>query len=199
MKLPTPVKHALIEATISTYIEDYSSSPIDKKNPTFEIPLVKIREDTKLFGITESDIHANIVENPNSLSYSEDSDTVQFISPFTRTCELYNDVLDNLKANTAIDSKTTISYDPAIKEDLIYHFFTGSIVLMVPEGMSNLSQLKFALKTGGSKLRAIIDVTGGWVYLFPTHIMESMECGKTAAKDTNVEQVLASYLEDIFP
>jgi len=29
--------------------------------------------------------------------------------------------------------------------------------------------------------------------------MEYMECGKTQAKDTNVQQVLASYLEDIFP
>jgi photosystem II stability/assembly factor-like uncharacterized protein len=29
--------------------------------------------------------------------------------------------------------------------------------------------------------------------------MESQECGKIPAKDTNVEEVLASYLNDMFP
>ncbi|AFV22512.1 hypothetical protein Mpsy_0301 [Methanolobus psychrophilus R15] len=199
MKLPTPIKHALIEATISMYIETYPSSRISKEPLAFAIPPVKILEDTEIFGITDSDIQATVAENPNSLSCIIDPDAVQFIPPFTRTCNLYDKVLDNIKTNTSIDPKTTIFYDPAIKEDLIYHFFTGSIVLMVPEDMSDLSQLKFALTAGGSKLRAIIDVTGGWVYLFPKHIMQSRECGKILAKDTNVDQVLARYLDEIFP
>jgi hypothetical protein len=161
--------------------------------------MAQILEDTKYFGITESEVHATIIENPNSLSFIEDSRDVQFIPPFTRTCNLYDVVLDEIKANTSTNTKFTIGYDPEIKEALIYHFFTGSIVLMVPENLSNLSQLKFALKVGGSTLRAIIDMTGGWIYVFPKYIMESQECGKIPAKDTNVEEVLASYLNDIFP
>jgi hypothetical protein len=199
MKLPTPIKHALIEATISMYTETYLSSRISKEPLAFAIPMVKILEDTKIFGITDSDIQATVAENRSSLSRIKDPDAVQFIPPFTRTCNLYDAVLDSIKANTSIDPKATICYDPSIKEDLIYHFFTGSIVLMVPEDMSDLSQLKFALTTGGSKLRVIIDVTGGWVYLFPKHIMQSRECGKILARDTNVQQVLARYLDEIFP
>ena len=199
MKLPTPIKHALIEATISMYTETYPSSRISKEPFAFVIPMVKIREDTEIFGITDSDIQVTVAENPNSMSCITDPEAVQFIPPFTRTCNLYDKVLDNIKANTSIDPKTTIFYDPSIKEDLIYHFFTGSIVLMVPEDMSDLSQLKFALTAGGSKLRAIIDVTGGWVYLFPKYIMQSRECGKILARDTNVDQVLARYLDEIFP
>jgi hypothetical protein len=199
MKLPTPIKHALIEATISMYIETYPSSRSSKEPISFVIPLVKIREDTEIFGITDSDIQATVAGNPNSLSCIKDPDAVQFIPPFTRTCNLYDKVLNNLKTNTSIDPKTTIFYDPAIKKDLIYHFFSGSIVLMVPEDLSDLSQLKFALMAGGSKLRSIIDVTGGWIYLFPKHIMQSRECGKILARDTNVQQVLARYLDEIFP
>lgn len=199
MKLPASVKYALIETTISQYTENYPSSLISKNPLTFKIPLARILEDTSVFSINDSDIHATITENPNSLSYLEDSEAVQFILPFTRTCNLYDAVLDEIKKNTSTNPKFTIGYDPAIKEALIYHFFSGSIVLMVPEGMSNLSQLKFALTVGGSKLRTIIDMTGGWIYVFPKYIMESQECGKIPAKDTNVEQVLASYLNDIFP
>ncbi len=199
MKLPIAIKHALIEATISLDTETTPSSLISKNPLTFKIPLARILEDTSVFSINDSDIHATITENPNSLSYIEDSEAVQFIPPFTRTCNLYDTVLDEIRANTSTNSKFTIGYDPAIKEALIYHFFSGSIVLMVPEGMSNLSQLKFALTAGGSKLRTIIDMTGGWIYVFPKYIMESQECGKIPAKDTNVEQVLASYLNDIFP
>lgn len=199
MKLPASVKHALIETTISQYTENYPSSLISKTPLTFRFPLIKILEDTEIFGITDSDIKSTITKNPSSLSYIEDSEAVQFIPPFTRTCNLYDTVLDEIRANTSTNPKFTIGYDPAIKEALIYHFFSGSIVLMVPEGMSNLSQLKFALTAGGSKLRSIIDMTGGWIYVFPKYIMESQECGKIPAKDTNVEQVLASYLNDIFP
>lgn len=199
MKLPIAIKHALIEATISQDTETSPSSLISKNPLTFKIPLARILDDTSVFGINDSDIQATIKENPNSLSYLEDSEAVQFIPPFTRTCNLYDAVLDEIKENTSTNPKFTIGYDPAIKEALIYHFFSGSIVLMVPEGMSNLSQLKFALTVGGSKLRTIIDMTGGWIYAFPKYIMESQECGKILAKDTNVEQVLASYLDDIFP
>ena len=199
MKLPAPIKHALIEANISLYAESKPSSRTNEKPLTFKIPMVQILEETKNFGITESDIQATIVENPNSLSYIEDSKAVQFIPSFTRTCDLYNEILDEIKTNASANPKFTIGYDPAIKEALIYHFFTGSIVLMVPEDMSNLSQLKFALKAGGSMLRAIIDMTGGWIYVFPKYIMESQECGKIPAKDTNVEEVLASYMNDMFP
>lgn len=199
MKLPTALKHALIEATIILYAETSPSSLVSKTPLILRIPMVQILKDTENFGITESDIQATIKENQNSLSYVEDSKIVQFIPSFTRIYNLYDAVLDNIKANTATNPKFTIGYDPAIKEALIYHFFSGSIVLMVPESMSNLSQLKFALTVGGSKLRAIIDTTGGWVYVFPKYIMESQECGKIPAKDTNVEEVLASYLNDIFP
>ncbi|WP_292464343.1 hypothetical protein [Methanolobus sp.] len=199
MKLPTPIKHALIEATISMYIETYPSSRSSKEPLAFAIPMIKIREDTEIFGITDSDIQATVAGNPNSLSYIKDSDVVQFIPPFTRACNLYDKVLNNIKTNTSVDPKTTIFYDPTIKEELIYHFFSGSIVLMVPEDLSDLSQLKFALTAGGSKLRSIIDITGGWVYLFPKHIMQSQECGKILARDTNVDKVLARYLEEIFP
>lgn len=199
MKLPTALKHALIEATIILYAETSPSSLVSKTPLILRIPMVQILKDTENFGITESDIQATIKENPNSLSYVKDSKIVQFIPSFTRIYNLYDAVLDNIKANTATNPKFTIGYDPAIKEALIYHFFSGSIVLMVPESMSNLSQLKFALTVGGSKLRAIIDTTGGWVYVFPKYIMESQECGKIPAKDTNVEEVLASYLNDIFP
>ncbi|MDP2215868.1 MAG: hypothetical protein Q8J68_01030 [Methanolobus sp.] len=198
MKLPTPIKHALIEATISMYTEIYPSSRISKEPLTFAIPLVKILEDTERFGITDSDIQATVAENPDSLSCIN-PDSIQFIPPFIRICNLYDKVLYSIKTNTSVDPKTTIFYDPAIKEDLIYHFFTGSIVLMVPEDMSDLSQLKFALTAGGSKLRAIIDITGGWVYLFPKYIMQSLECGKILARDTNVDQVLARYLDEMFP
>lgn len=199
IKLPAPLKHALIEATISQHTENYPSSLISKNPLTFGVPLVKILEDTEIFGITESDIQDTTIENLNSLSYKEDLKTVQFTPPFTRTCNLYDAVLNEIRTDTTTDPKFTIGYDPAIKEALIYHFFNGSIVLMVPESMSSLSQLRFALTAGGSKLRAIIDMTGGWVYVFPKYIMESQECGKIPARDTNVEQVLASYLTDIFP
>lgn len=199
MKLPVLIKHALIEANISLYAESKPSSRTNEKPLTFKIPMAQILEDTKYFGITESDIQEMIIENPNSLSFIEDSKAVQFIPPITRTCNLYDAVLDEIKTNTSTNTKFTIGYDPKIKEALIYHFFTGSIVLMVPENLSNLSQLKFALKVGGSTLRAIIDITGGWIYVFPKYIMESQECGKIPAKDTNVEEVLASYLNDIFP
>lgn len=198
MKLPAPIKHALIEANISLYAESKPSFRTNEKPLIFKIPMAQILEDTKYFNITKSDIQATIMENPNSLSFIEDSGAVQFILPFTRICNLYDSILDDIKANTSTNPKFTIGYDPAIKEALIYHFFTGSIVLMVPEDMSNLSQLKFALKAGGSMLRAIIDVTGGWIYVFPQCIMESQECGKIPAKDTNVEEVLASYLNDMF-
>lgn len=198
MKLPAPIKHALIEANISLYAESKPSSRTNEKPLAFKIPMAQIIEDTKYFGINESDIQATIIENPNSLSYIEDSKAIQFIPSFTRTCDLYNEILDEIKTNTSANPKFTIGYDPAIKEALIYHFFTGSLVLMVPEDMSNLSQLKFALKAGGSKLRSIIDMTGGWIYVFPKYIMESQECGKIPAKDTNVEEVLASYLNDMF-
>lgn len=199
MKLPAPIKHALIEANISLYAESKPSSRTNEKSLSFKIPMAQIIEDTKYFGINESDIQATIIENPNSLSLIEDSRAVQFIPSFTRTCNLYDAILDEIKTNTCANPKFTISYNPSIKEALIYHFFTGSIVLMVPEDMSNLSQLKFALKAGGSMLRAIIDMTGGWIYVFPKYIMESQECGKIPAKDTNVEEVLASYLSDMFP
>ncbi|WP_321431208.1 hypothetical protein [uncultured Methanolobus sp.] len=104
-----------------------------------------------------------------------------------------------MQESTKANRKFTVEYDPAIKESLIYNFFSGKIVLMVPEEMTSLSKLRFALMAGGSKLRAIIDSTGGWIYVFPKHIMESMECGKMPARDTNVNMVIASYLADIFP
>ncbi|WP_094228732.1 hypothetical protein [Methanolobus psychrotolerans] len=199
MKLPVPIKHALIEAMISQYTENYPSSRTREDPLTFEVPLARIIEDTEIFGITYSDILATVIENPLSLFHSKHSEGVLFIQPFSRSCDLYDEVLGYIRENTSSNPKFAIGYDPAIKEALIYHFFTGSIVLMVPEGMSSLSQLKFALTVGGSKLRVIIEMTGGWIYLFLKYIMESDECGKMPARDTNVQQVLVSYLEDVFP
>ncbi|WP_406661710.1 hypothetical protein V7O66_04105 [Methanolobus sp. ZRKC3] len=199
MKLPMPIKYALIEAMITQYTEDHPSSRVSEETLTFSIPVVNILEDTNDFGITDSDIQDVVTENTDSLSYSKDSGTLHFTSPFTRSSDLYNESLNYIKESTASNAKFTIGYDSAIKESLIYHFFKGSIVLMVPEDMSNPSQLKFALTVGGSKLRVIIDDTGGWIYVFPKYTMESMECGKMPARESNVQQVLASYLEDVFP
>lgn len=199
MKLPTPIKHALIEAMISRYTEDNPSSKLSEDPLTFSVPMASILEDTQDFRINESDIKVTISENPDSLSLNDRSDTLQFVPPFIRACD-YDDVLNYIRDNTSSNPKFTLAYDPAIKESLIYNFFRGSIVLVVPDGMTSLSQLNFALMAGGSKLRAIMDRTGGgWVYVFPRYIMEYMECGKMPARDTNVQQVLASYLEDIFP
>ncbi|KXS42936.1 hypothetical protein HWN40_06470 [Methanolobus zinderi] len=200
MKLPAPIKHALIEAMISQYSENHPASRVREEPLTFSVPVTDILEDTSDFNIIESDIQDAVDKNPASLSFNDGSDTLQFIPPFTRSCELYDDALNYFKENTASNPKFTLEYDPAIKESLIYNFFTGSIVMIVPDRMTSLSQLHFALMAGGSKLRAIMDSKdGGWVYVFPKFIMEYMECGKTQAKDTNVQQVLASYLEDIFP
>lgn len=200
MKLPTLLKNALIETMISQYTEDNSSSKINEDPITFSVPVSKIREDTQDFTINEYDIQDTIAENPGSLSLSEGSDSIEFIPPFSRTCDRYDEALNYIRDNTSSNPKFTLTYDPAIKESLIYNFFTGSIVLIVPDEMTNLSQLNFALMAGGSKLRAIMDsMGGGWVYVFPRYIMEYMECGKMPARDTNVQQVLASYLEDIFP
>lgn len=199
MKLPVSIKHALIEAMISQYVENYPASRISEDPLTFSVPVSKILEDANDFLIDEADVLTTISENPGSLSYEENSGNLQFIQPFTRNRELYTECLDYIRENTSSNPKFTIEYDSSIKESLIYHFFAGSIVLMVPDGMNSLSQLKFALMAGGSKLRSIIDTTGGWIYVFPKYIMESMECGKMLARDTNVQQVLASYLEDIFP
>ncbi|MEZ5336259.1 MAG: hypothetical protein R2741_14045 [Methanolobus sp.] len=198
MKLPASIKHALIEAKISLYTENHPSSKVNGEPLTFSIPTDNILEMTKPFGITVSDIQTSVTENPGSLIINED-EAVIFTPPFTRKCDKYDDCLNYIKENTSSNSKFTIEYDPAIKESLIYHFFSGSIVLMVPEGMQSLQQLKFALMAGGSKLRAIIDKTGGWIYIFPKFIMESMECGKMPAIDTNVDEVIGSYLEDMFP
>jgi hypothetical protein len=104
-----------------------------------------------------------------------------------------------MQESTKTNRKFAVEYDPAIKESLIYNFFSGNIALLVPEEMTNLAQLKFALMAGGSKLRAILDDTGGWIYVFPKHIMEYMECGKMPSRDTNVNMVIASYLADVFP
>jgi hypothetical protein len=199
MKMPAQVKHALIEAMITQYTEDFSSCKISQEPLTFQIAVGKILDDTEVFGITESDIKETISVNPESLLLTEDSESVQFIPPFTRECNSYNKLLDYMRESTKANRKFTVEYDPAIKESLIYNFFSGKIVLMVPEEMTSLSQLRFALMAGGSKLRAIIDSTGGWIYVFPKHIMESMECGKMPARDTNVNMVIASYLADVFP
>jgi hypothetical protein len=200
MKLPISIKHALIEAMITQYTENSPSSGIGEEPLTFSVPLANIQEDAEDFKITESDIKATVVENPGSLSLSKETDSLLFVPPFTRTCDHYDQALNYIKENTSSNRKFTLEYDPAIKESLIYNFFSGSIVMIVPDGMTSLSQLNFALMAGGSKLRAIMDNKGGgWVYVFPKYIMEYMECGKTPVMDTNVQQVLASYLEDIFP
>ena len=133
---------------ISQYIENEPSSRISVEPLTFSIPLINILEDSADFAISRSDIQATIAANPGSLSYIEDSSLVQFIPPITRTCMLYDELLDTIKTDTSTNPKATVAYDPAIKEGLIYHFFSGSIVLMVPEGMNSLSQLKFALTAG---------------------------------------------------
>ena len=199
MKLPVPIKHALIEATISQYVDDHPSCKVSQEPATFEVPMDKILEDTEVFKITGSDVMETITANSGSLSFIEDPGSVKFIPSFSRDCDLYSKLLDYMKKSTEDSRKFTVEYDPGIKESLIYNFFKGHIVLMVPESMTNLSQLRFALMAGGSKLRAIIDDTGGWVYVFPKYIMESMECGKMSARETNVDQVLASYLADMFP
>jgi hypothetical protein len=200
MKLPVPIKHALIEAVIKQYTEYQSSSMISKEPVTFSIPVTKILEGAEDFGMTRSDIQTTVIDNEGSLSYSDDLENLQFISPFTRTSSLYNECLDYIRKNTSANAKFTLEYDPAIKESLIYNFFSGSIVMIVPDSMTSLSHLRFALMAGGSKLRAIMDsIGGGWVYVFPKFIMEYMECGKMPAKDTNVQQVLACYLADMFP
>ncbi|MBP1908490.1 hypothetical protein [Methanolobus bombayensis] len=199
MKLPTQVKHALIEAMIAQYTEDYPSCKISQEPLRFQIAVGKILEDTEVFGITESDIKETVTSNPDSLLLTDDSEAVQFIPPFTRKCDSYNKLLDYMQESTKANRKFTVEYDPSIRESLIYNFFSGKIVLMVPEEMTGLSQLRFALMAGGSKLRAIIDDTGGWIYVFPKHIMEAMECGKMPARDTNVNMVIASYLADVFP
>jgi hypothetical protein len=199
MKLPTPIKNVLIETTISTYTENYPSSRINENPLTFEIPLSSILEDTNIFDIINSDIQATISENPDSLTYIEDQNVVQFTPHFTRKCKLYDAVLNNIQAETANYPKTTINYDLAIKEELIYHFFAGSIVLMIRNAQSEITQLEFALKVGGSKLRTIIDETGGWIYIFPKFIMQSQECGKLSAKNTNAPKILADFLDEMFP
>jgi len=199
MNLPTNVKHALVESMISQCIENEASFRISVEPLTFSIPTITILNCSSDFAINDSDVHATIDANPGSLSFIDDSSSVQLIPPLTRTCELYDELLDTIKADTSIDSKYTVAYDPAIKEGLIYHLFAGSIVMLVPDIMSSLSQLRFALSMGGSKLRAIIDsMEGGWVYVFPKYIMEYMECGKTPARETNVQQLLACYLQDMF-
>lgn len=200
MKLPMPLKNALIEAMVTQYTEYHSASKVSDEPMTFLIPVTSILEDTNDFGITDTDIQVTVDENSGSLSYSDDRGNVQFVSPFTRTCSTYDECLDYIKSNTKENQKFTLEYDPAIKESLIYNFFSGSIVMIVPESMTSLSQLRFALTVGGSKLRTIMDsLDGGWVYVFPKFIMEYMECGKTPAKDTNVQKVLACYLDDMFP
>ncbi|MDG6244597.1 MAG: hypothetical protein QCH31_09470 [Methanolobus sp.] len=200
MKLPPSLKHAFLEAMILQYTENNPSLRIRDNPLTFKVPIAGILTDAKGFGITDSDILYTVTENRNSLSLCEDGDAMQFIAPFTRTCNLYGTVLDDIMENTSRDQKFTMSFEPALKEGLIYHFFTGSIVLLVPDGMTSLSQLRFSLMDGGSKLRAVMDSTGGgWVYVFPEYIMDYMECGKMPARDTNVQQVLASYLEAMFP
>lgn len=200
MKLPTLIKHALIETMISRYTEDEPSSRISEEPLTFSVPVAKILEDTQDFKITESDIQTTVSKNSGSMSLSEETHAIQFTPPFNRACDRYDEALNYIRENTSSNPKFTLGYDPAIKESLIYNFFTGSVVLIVPDGMTSLSQLNFALMAGGSKLRAIMDSTGGgWVYVFPKYIMEYMECGKMPARETNVQQVLASYLEDIFP
>lgn len=163
--------------------------------------MISILADTEVFGITDSDIQATVAGNAGSLSYSGNSGSIQFVPPFTRTCRLYDTILDSIKADTSVNPKATIAYDHSMREGLIYHFFRGSTVLMVPESMSGLSRLQFTLMALGSRLQAIMDVTGGWAwaYVLPRYIMHSDECGKMPAKDTNVHQVLARYLEDIFP
>ncbi|MCQ6963537.1 hypothetical protein [Methanolobus chelungpuianus] len=199
MNLPAALKHALIEATIYAFTESDPSSRISEKPLTFVIPVAGIRADTEVFGITESDICATVAENSGSLSYSGNSGSIQFVPPFSRKCRLYDTLLESIEASTSMDPKATVAYDPSIREGLLYHFFRGSTVLMVPESVSGLSQLQFALMAPGSRLRAIMDGTGGWAYVFPKYIMRSEECGKMPARDTNVQQVLASYLEDMFP
>ncbi|WP_340818230.1 hypothetical protein [Methanolobus sp. WCC4] len=199
MKLPMPLKNALIEAMITQYTDYNPASKVSDEPMTFSIPVTSILEETNDFGITDTDIQATVDENSGSLSYSDDKTNLQFISPFTRNCDRYNECLDYIKDNTKENKKFSLEYDPAIKESLIYNFVSGSIVMIVPDSMTSLSQLRFALAVGGSKLRAIMDsLGGGWVYVFPGYIMEYMECGKTPARDTNVQQVLASYLEDMF-
>lgn len=199
MKLPAALKHALIEATVSAFSENNPSSRISEKPLALGIPVAGILADTEVFGITGSDIRAAVAENAGSLSYSGNSGFIQFAPPFTRTCRLYDTVLESIGASTSIDPKATVAYDHSIREGLIYHFFKGSTVLMVPESVSDLSQLQFALMAPGSRLRAIMDRTGGWAYVFPRYIMHSGECGKMPARDTKVQQVLASYLEEMFP
>lgn len=200
MKLPISIKNALIETIIDQYIENDPSSKVSEDPLSFSIPVANILEDTSDLNIKESDIQVTVAENSDSLSYSEGQENLHFISPFTRRCDRYNECLDYMKKNTSSNKKFTLEYDPAIKESLIYNFFSGSIVMIVPESMTSLSQLRFALMAGGSKLRAIMDsMGGGWVYVFPQYIMEYMECGKMPARDTNVQQVLACYLADMFP
>lgn len=199
MKLPAAIKNALIETMIKQYVETNPSSRTIQGQDVFSIPFGKILEATEMFSVSRDDIRETLMANPGSLNENTDSDAVIYTAPFTRECDKYEKCLDYIKENTASNSKFAIEYDPAIRESLIYNFFSGFIVLMVPEEMKSLSQLRFALLTGGSKLRAIIDKTGGWIYVFPKYIMESMECGKTPADTTNVNNVIASYLEDIFP
>jgi hypothetical protein len=199
MKMPTQIKHALIEAMISQYTEDFPSCKINQEPLTFQVAVGKILEDTEVFGITQSDIKETIAANTGSLSLNDDSEYLQFTPPFIRECDSYNKLLDYMQESTKANRKFTVEYDPAIRESLIYNFFSGNIVLMVPEEMRSLTQLRFALMAGGSKLRAIIDDTGGWIYVFPKYIMESMECGKMPSRDTNVNMVIASYLADVFP
>ncbi|SFM29207.1 hypothetical protein [Methanolobus profundi] len=200
MKLPLPIKHALIETMITKYIEDNSASRISEEPLTYSVPVSSILESASDFGLTTDDVKATVDENQGSLSYSEDPEVLEFISPLTRSCDRYNECFDYIKENTSSNAKFVIEYDPAIKESLIYHFLSGSIVMIVPDSMTSLSQLNFALMAGGSKLRAIMDkLGGGWVYVFPKYIMEYMECGKTSAKETNVQMVLASYMADMFP
>ncbi|WP_407356371.1 hypothetical protein [Methanolobus sp. WCC5] len=173
MKLPPSLKHAFVEAMILQYTENDPSLRICDNPLTFKVPIAGIRTDAKGFGITDSDILDTVTENRNSLSLCENGATLQFIAPFTRKCNLYDAVLDDIMENTSRDQKFTMSFEAALKEGLIYHFFTGSIVLLVPDGMTSLSQLRFSLMAGGSKLRAIMDSTGGgWVYVFPKYIME---------------------------
>nr|WP_321498316.1 hypothetical protein [uncultured Methanolobus sp.] len=199
MKMPTQIKHALIEAMISQYTEDFPSCKIEQEPLKFQVAVGKILEDTGVFGITEADIKETITANPGSLLLTDDLESVQFIPPLTRECDSYNKLLDYMQESTKANRKFTVEYDPTIRESLIYNFFNGKIVLMVPEEMTSLTQLRFALMAGGSKLRAIIDETGGWIYVFPKYIMESMECGKMPSRDTNVNMVIASYLADVFP
>ncbi|WP_321430957.1 hypothetical protein [uncultured Methanolobus sp.] len=56
MKMPAQVKHALIEAMLTQYTEDFSSCKISQEPLTFQIAVGKILEDTEVFGITVSDI-----------------------------------------------------------------------------------------------------------------------------------------------